>query len=440
MHLFSSIKRNLILTASLILFCKISSYQLDFAEAVKLSREFHDYDDENLRNKLFIKNVKKDAQLIGFTDIYNNSTDDTNYVAVVNVVAVIFGNFDLVACSYVIYSAYIKGRTQSLSMSDRVPLYLSISDVGQYILFMPNFVYSMIYNHTISGFGCKVIAYLFFLQMNIDLILMTSISVITYLRVVKRSRILLGSYDWKFFVSIMLLSIALSSPSIASVGPSRYWCLTNVRSVNVLLIDDYVLFIIAFVITCFCYLQTLYTIFNVDREEMTDSSERIDRWNKLERQAIKKIMIYITLFMMKWIPLMTFGIGIMSGYEDIWIFILFVISFNLGGICNCILYLMNGDSPEHNDSAPEQATNSTASLSQKTNTHQSEVCQITLPPEAYIPQNRDSMADSVILNLEEKVIRYPPSGSSEQNNYSSMVGDDESSGSDDDEIRVIGVT
>ncbi|CAG8562603.1 10536_t:CDS:2 [Acaulospora morrowiae] len=416
MHLFSSINRNLILIASLILFCKISSYQLDFVGAVKLSREFHDYDDENLRNKLFIKIVKKDAQLIGFTDNYNNSTDGTNYVAVVNVVAVIFGNFDLVACSYVIYSAYIKGRMQSLSMSDRVPLYLSFSDVCQckksYHLHL---IHAKLYLlNDKQPYDSWI-----WLQSDRLFVFPTDEHGFDFDDKHLRDHLPEGCKTLENIIRILRLEILCfdNAPFCRAVG--TFDCIT-------------------FVITCFCYIQTLYTIFNVDREEMTDSSERIDRWNKLERQAIKKIMIYITLFMMKWIPLMTFGIGIMSGYEDIWIFILFVISFNLGGICNCILYLMNGDSPEHNDSAPEQTTNSTASLSQKTNTNQSEVCQITLPPEAYIPQTRDSMADSVILNLEEKVLQYP-SGSSEQNYNCSMIGDDESSGSDDDEIRVIGV-
>nr|CAG8453978.1 2772_t:CDS:2 [Entrophospora candida] len=65
---------------------------------------------------------------------------------------------------------------------------------------------------------------------------------------------------------------------------------------------------------------------------MVDSVERISRWNRLEKQAVRKIFIYILNFV-KWLPIVPFGIDTMAKYE----------AFNLGGFLNCILYLMNQD-------------------------------------------------------------------------------------------------
>ena len=63
----------------------------------------------------------------------------------------------------------------------------------------------------------------------------------------------------------------------------------------------------------------------MDDEENTYSIERIDRRNKLERQAIIKILVYILAFV-KWIPLLLYGICVMSGYDEaLWMHISAVI-------------------------------------------------------------------------------------------------------------------
>ncbi|CAJ0750993.1 17602_t:CDS:2 [Entrophospora sp. SA101] len=48
---------------------------------------------------------------------------------------------------------------------------------------------------------------------------------------------------------------------------------------------------------------------------MVDSAERISRWNRLEKQAVRKIFIYILNFV-KWLPIVPFGIDTMTKYED----------------------------------------------------------------------------------------------------------------------------
>ncbi|CAG8515959.1 6591_t:CDS:2 [Dentiscutata heterogama] len=140
----------------------------------------------------------------------------------------------------------------------------------------------------------------------------------------------------------------LTIPSIRSLGPSRFWCMTVSKQANELLIDGFTIFCVTFFITCFCYLQTLSTIFNIDRDEMTDCKERMDRWNKLERKATRKILIYVVSFMIRWLLLIPFGVGIMSGYNCIWVHITAVIAFNMGGIAISILYLMNECLSDHN--------------------------------------------------------------------------------------------
>ncbi|CAI2180847.1 11068_t:CDS:2 [Funneliformis geosporum] len=188
----------------------------------------------------------------------NDANTLENFHLTVNITALIFGHIDLIACSLVIYSAYVRWRTSSLAISSRVPLYLSISDVLQ----------------------C----------------------------------------------------------------PAKYWCLTSATTdnpLNTLIIGVIVTFAITFITTCYSYIKTLSMIFNVDREEISTSMDRVNRRNKLERQTTLKILIYISIYI-KWIPLMLYGICTMSGYDEaLWMHIFAITGFHLGGIYNCILYLMN---------------------------------------------------------------------------------------------------
>ncbi|RIA99016.1 hypothetical protein C1645_748291 [Glomus cerebriforme] len=262
-------------------------------------------------------------------------------IDVVNITALVFGHINLLACAFVVYSAFMKWRASTLSISSRVPLYLSISDICQYPIFMPNFFYSIIYHEIIPEIPCKILAYLLFFQINFNMILMSSIAFVTYLRVTKGKATNLGKYDWKIFAWVITLSLFFSIPAIPSLGSSRFWCLTTSTTTSTLIIDAYAIFAITFIIACFSYYKTLKTIFNVDREEIADSAGRIDRRNKLERQATRKILIYVLIFM-KWIPLLLYGISIMlSNEEALWIDLATIIAFNFGGICNCTLYLMN---------------------------------------------------------------------------------------------------
>lgn len=281
---------------------------------------------------------------INDTTSYDNANKLENFHIIIDITALIFGHVDLIACSLVIYSAYARWRTSSLAISSRVPLYLSISDVFQYLVFMPNFFYSLIFRKAIPETSCKVLAYLFFFQINLNMILMAGIAFVTYLSVCRSMSLELGKFDWKFITCILALSLSFSILSIPSLGPAKFWCLTSAtttNSLNTLLIGVFVTFTITFITTCYSYITTLSMIFNVDREEISTSIDRVNRRNKLERQATLKILIYISIYI-KWIPLMMYGICIMSGYnEALWMHISAIIAFHLGGIYNCILYLMN---------------------------------------------------------------------------------------------------
>ncbi|CAG8695073.1 12443_t:CDS:2 [Dentiscutata erythropus] len=221
---------------------------------------------------------------------------------IVAFIAITFGHINLCACLYVIYSAFKRWRASSLSISTRIPLYFGILEVCQYIVLMPNFMYSLINKQLIPGFCCEVLAYLLFLQITINMILMASIAMTTYLE--------------RMIVTI---------PSIRSLGPSRFWCMTVSKQANELLIDGFTIFCVTFFITCFCYLQTLSTIFNIDHDGMTDCKERMDRWNKLERKATRKILMYVVSFMIRWLLLIPFGVGVMSGHDYIWMHITAVV-------------------------------------------------------------------------------------------------------------------
>ncbi|CAI2184041.1 5979_t:CDS:2 [Funneliformis geosporum] len=241
----------------------------------------------------------------------------------------------------------MKWRKSILSLSSRVPLYLSISEIFQYLVFMPNFFYSLIYHELIPETPCKIFAYFFFLQININMIFMAGIAIVTYLSIVKAQTYQFGTYDWKFITCILSTSLLLSTLSIPSLGPTKFWCLASSSTNYLSLISEMVIFGVTFIIICYCYYNTLSKIFNVDREN-TASTGRINRRNKLERQATLKILIYISIFL-KWLPLTFFSICIMTGSEEaLWMHISALVAFHLGGLFSCILYLMNEGFPYSN--------------------------------------------------------------------------------------------
>ncbi|CAG8647602.1 3864_t:CDS:2, partial [Scutellospora calospora] len=195
--------------------------------------------------------------LLDFVVAQDQDTDqqfDDYQNDLVAVIAVVFGHINLCAGLCVIYSAFIKWRASSLSISNRIPLYFSFIEICQLI----------------PGTGCKILAYLLLLQLTTNMILMASIAMTTYMRIVKGKNISLGTYDWKLLVFVIVSSIIVTIPSTPALGPSRFWCMTLYVQKNELLIDAYTIFCVTFSITCFCYFKTLSTIFNIDRDSLTD--------------------------------------------------------------------------------------------------------------------------------------------------------------------------
>ncbi|CAG8728060.1 9692_t:CDS:2, partial [Funneliformis caledonium] len=122
------------------------------------------------------------------TSLQRTGTIENFHLSVV-ITALVLGHIDLITSSFVIYSAYKKWLTSSLSISSRVPLYLNM-------VFMPNFFYSLIYHKVIPETPCKLLAFLFFFNININMIVMAGVAIITYVRIVRRPIDLdLGKFD-----------------------------------------------------------------------------------------------------------------------------------------------------------------------------------------------------------------------------------------------------
>ncbi|CAG8707050.1 24699_t:CDS:2, partial [Racocetra persica] len=61
--------------------------------------------------------------------------------------------------------------------------------------------------------------------------------------------------------------------------------------------------------------------------------------SRIDLIVVKKIIGYVLIFLLTWTPSVVFFITQMFQYENIWIYTATVISINLGGLGNAILYI-----------------------------------------------------------------------------------------------------
>ncbi|CAG8510414.1 25377_t:CDS:2 [Racocetra persica] len=190
---------------------------------------------------------------------------------------------------------------RSLSMAHRVPFYMSIAAVN---------------GQTLQGVGCKVAGGITFFFVAFNVTLVGSLSLTTYLRICRKLIINFGRYDYKLFSFIILISLTLTLIGVHDYGPNKFWCYSAPTDP----------------------ITPLVTLISNKKNIRQLGSDAV-KFNRIDLIVVRKIIGYILIFLIEWIPTIVYFIAQMVQYDNIWIYTVAVVTINFGGLGNMILYI-----------------------------------------------------------------------------------------------------
>ncbi|CAG8508772.1 4505_t:CDS:2 [Cetraspora pellucida] len=175
------------------------------------------------------------------------------------------------------------------------------------------------------------------------------ISIITYLRVCKQKACNTGRYDWKLFLPVAIISVFLSIISFNTYGPVVYWCAAIPNTIAIPIFSIFMT-VIVLSICSFCYIRTIQAIRSVKKQqsEIVESSGVIKKRvtlkapiDSVEMKVSIKVMGYILVFMLQWVPAIPYDIYQFYGRAAPWVYCMVLISVNSGSVGNAIFYVIN---------------------------------------------------------------------------------------------------
>ncbi|KAG9289601.1 hypothetical protein G9A89_014336 [Geosiphon pyriformis] len=271
---------------------------------------------------------------------------------------------------YVIYRTFSKwygqdGYRKTLSMALRVPFYIAISDFCLYIAHMFNQSYTVLNETTWPGFSCKVVGGTVFYLVAVNMTLVGFIALATYLRVCRRILIDLGRFDCNLFLIVLGFPLILTLCSIPSFGPSTYWCYTN-KTNHIMPLITLILNFSIIALNIFCYFFTLREI-NTSGNRLANvrSKDNPGLAANIEQRVTRKVAAYVLIFTIQWTPAMPYVVAsvVSNSTPSVALYLLCDVAINLGGIGNCIQYVLNEGWKHRN----EESTDDTEISSKKMN-------------------------------------------------------------------------
>jgi hypothetical protein len=295
----------------------------------------------------------------------------------------------------VIYSIFKKFQVDgNVAMSQRFPLYIAITDIGLSLSLLGNQFHSLLYRRTLTGVLCKALSVSIAFTGLTNMSVVTSIAIITYLRICKSKEVDTGSYDWKLHAIVLPNSIFWSCLGIPSFGPSRYWCYQEMNSTNkiagsLVLLNNFGLF----GVTAVCFTNVLRKMHRFRRGltsikrppiRSTHSTDEVgavasevpasrhdlrataklgnhqamsvsmgfagmaaqqatlaEKYENVEHRATRKILLHIITFFIQWSSTVPYCLGSILDYHEDWTYIVCTIGMNMGGVMNLIAYIVN---------------------------------------------------------------------------------------------------
>ncbi|CAI2178154.1 10512_t:CDS:2 [Funneliformis geosporum] len=224
-----------------------------------------------------------------------------------------FGSF---CALYVIIRTIIRWMRvdSSLNMAQKLPFYVALS----------------VNKQLWHGHSCEILAASFYYFAISNMLLVGSLSVLSYFRVCKTIYYELGLFDYKLFLLPIVLPVVMTIPAWKHFGANGYWCYAN-RASSFIPLSLFYVAIVILSTSLFCYIGISYTI-NVARRN-ADS--------ELFLHAYKKIVGYLFIYIIQWTPVMIYVLVDNYQHRPMWEYVICFISLPLGGMLNAYRYISN---------------------------------------------------------------------------------------------------
>ncbi|CAG8624513.1 19701_t:CDS:2 [Dentiscutata erythropus] len=268
------------------------------------------------------------------TDLYED--DPAGFLSVV-IIGFIFAFLALAGIFFVLNRIYYRWthKHKSLSMALRVRL--------------------AIYHTSFSDQVCKSVAAVSVTFTLIHRLTIAGISIITYMRVCQQKICDTGRYDWKIFLPTTIISVILSIMSLPTYGSNIYWCAAKAETIMVPIFSIFLTFFVLS-ICLFCYVQTIRSIRDIKKQQskIVENRARNSSYKApIEEVEIKvsvKVLGYILVYMIQWIPAIPYDIYSLLGHTRPWVYCMVTVAVNMGSIGNAIFYVINEGWTRHGNS------------------------------------------------------------------------------------------
>ncbi|CAJ0639980.1 15390_t:CDS:2, partial [Entrophospora sp. SA101] len=227
---------------------------------------------------------------------------------------------DLLCTVYVIYRTFKKWNSSNngLSMAYRIPFYIAI----------------------IGGFFFVTVTNIFMVGV---------IALMSWLVVcVGIQQPNYGRFDYKLFIVPIGSAICSTIVARPTFRSDEFWCYTSDEFTTIpkfLLAIDFIIL----VLTLFCYVSIIVRI----------NSAELNNTNRSFLIASRKIVGYLTMYIIQWTPLMSYVIADILDQEYASVFFISVNFIAFGGILNMIQYVINEGWVNENKSGLSSLSSST---------------------------------------------------------------------------------
>ncbi|CAG8544215.1 10564_t:CDS:2 [Paraglomus brasilianum] len=257
----------------------------------------------------------------------------------------IFLHLNCLGNIYIFWRTFIKWKKRSpLETNLLFPFYTAITgEIAERVAFMlfavheVNMIYLAIKARPLDKPVCTIVGAFITGTEAAQMALACTMAVSTYLRVCKQKEID-PSYNYhKLFLIMFFAAVIAIAIEFRELGPAKYWCAAARFAPCIVL----VLSTATFVVTLFCYVKVIRSVVSARVNIEAAYSDELANRQNLEAIVAKKISSYLLIYLLQWIPIMVYDIGLLAGSSSRWFYICAGIGLNLGGIGNSIQYAFN---------------------------------------------------------------------------------------------------
>ncbi|RGB29273.1 hypothetical protein C1646_818609 [Rhizophagus diaphanus] len=234
----------------------------------------------------------------------------------------------------------------------RLPFYTACTDFLINCNFFINMLHTAIYAQVWDDMPCRIIGALNWAFLTINICFYAVIAIITYLRICRDMYLNYGKYDYKLWLIIIAGSIIIQLVNIQNNGKRDYWCAAKSGQFNSAIILFTTITIVLSIIL-FCYISILRKVHKAPEFLSSSSSSSrnentanvrviaLEHYSEVERKAAKKILSYIAMFILQWIPMLISQGARFVLNEEPWVYVMGTIGRSFGGIGNLLQFILN---------------------------------------------------------------------------------------------------